>query len=710
MTLISSACLLLRSVSRYVHQAKHKSPCILSTSRLYTGGTSKTAEQSKAQLRKFKDEEKLFKRRLLSLHQRFADVPEKTTFQGKNHIYFEDGKGIYRSALGHGDEEMVEIFSADWGGDVYGTIQKIRLSPSESIMAATVKKDHHEETRCVLVHLGGISLSQKVLLVLDNVISFEWATDDVLFYSTQETLKSLHVFRLHLSDTGVQTDLVYEEKDPEFFVEVSHTRDQRLVTINCNSKSSSEVWFIDSKAPFLSPTLIQSRQPGLLYFVEHSDDHLFILANTGKGQEYQVLRAPVASPSMPHWVPLFRPVPGTVIKDMELLQDHCVFTLKDSQCGLQIQILSLKEPYELKALQLPQWACDLSPERVGILDEGSFGFLLSSPVHPPLRYLCSPKAQRLYVTEDNTQYIPLSEYNTTRLQATSQDGTMVPLTLFHMPALTDLSKAPVLLHVYGAYGIDLNMTFSPEKRLLLEDGWALAYCHVRGGGECGLAWHRSGSLLQKQRGVEDLASCIQTLHRLGVSQPTLTALTARSAGAVLAGALCNQNSQLLRAVILQAPFLDVLGTMQDPSLPLTIEERGEWGDPLLSPEHRDNIASYCPCHNITPQLYPSMLITAYSEDRRVPLSGVMNYVERLKKAINVYTSGAGANRKESTDLETAHVPVVILDIQSGADHFGPEDFYLSLNETARQLAFLYRELRLNHQKTETNRKVTRNSH
>lgn len=164
---------------------------------------------------------------------------------------------------------------------------------------------------------------------------------------------------------------------------------------------------------------------------------------------------------------------------------------------------------------------------------------------------------------------------------------MVPLTLLHMPALSELHNAPLLLHVYGAYGVDLNMSFSPEKRLLLEDGWALAYCHVRywtttlitffhryaekyfemhlyvclcclwldrGGGERGLAWHRAGSVLQKWRGVEDLAACIQTLHRLGVSHPALTALTARSAGAVLAGALCNHNPQLLRAVILQVGF------------------------------------------------------------------------------------------------------------------------------------------------------------
>lgn len=683
----SSYLLLLRSVSRNVIHRANIHPLI---SRLYTEGFSQTtAELSKAQLQKLRGQEQRFKRRLRSFHRKFANVPENSEFQGHHHVYFEDGKGIYRSTLGHGEQEMVEVFRADWGGDEYGSIQRVRLSPTETMLAATVKKDHHEETRCMLVHLGGVNLHQNAMLVLDNVLSFEWAADDVLFYSKQETLRCLRVFRLHLSDSGVQTTLVYEEKDPEFFVEVSCSRDQRLVTINCSSKISSEVWFIDSKTPLSYPTLIQSRQPGLLYHVEHSDSHLFILANTGAHQEYQLLRAPLASPSMPHWMPVFSAVPGTVIKDMELLQDHCVFTVKDSQCRLQIQTLTTKEPYHLNTLQLPHWACDLSPQRVGTVDRGSFGFLLSSPVHPPVHYLYSSRKQKLSITEEDTRYISLPEFNTTRLQAASQDGTMVPLTLLHMPALSELHNAPLLLHVYGAYGVDLNMSFSPEKRLLLEDGWALAYCHVRGGGERGLAWHRAGSVLQKRRGVEDLAACIQTLHHLGVSHPALTALTSRSAGAVLAGALCNHNPQLLRAVILQVPFLDVLGTMQDPSLPLTVEERGEWGDPLIR-EHRDNIASYCPCHNIIPQLYPPILITAYSEDRRVPLSGVMKYVERLKKAIQMCTTRVDIN---------ARVPAVILDMQPGGDHFGPEDFHLSLNESARQLAFLYTELGLDHQNT-----------
>ncbi|XP_062852049.1 prolyl endopeptidase-like isoform X2 [Trichomycterus rosablanca] len=686
-------CLFVRTVSRSINRFYCQNRCIRTAARLYTEGPSK------AELEKLKSLEWRFEERLRSFYQRFADVPDNTVFQRCHHVYTVEEHGIYRMACGKGEENVVQVLSADWAGQQNGTIQRVRLSPTQSILAATIKNDHAEEARLMLVRLEPSSIPEGPMLILNNVFSFEWATDDVLYYTTQEGLRCRHVFRLNLTDTKALSQLVYEEKDPEFFVEVICSRDQQLLTVNCSSKSSSEVWVIDSRDP-LSPKLVQPREPGLLYHVEHSNNQLYILANTGPGHEYQLLRAPLSSPAMQHWEPVFSPVPEAVIKDMEMLQNHCVFTVREPLGRLQLQTFPLKSPNSIATHQLPSWACTIETERPDFMNKDAFSFLLSSPVHPPVRYLLCPMDERPLASEKGSQHSSLPECHTTRLQAVSQDGTMVPVTLFHTQPLTDISEVPLLVHVYGAYGLDLNMAFSPEKRLLLEDGWVLAFCHVRGGGECGLAWHRAGRLQFKKNGVNDLAACIQTLFQSGVSQPALTALTARSAGAVLAGALCNQSSHLLRAVLLQAPFLDVLGAMQDSALPLTVEERGEWGDPHTYPQHRDIISSYCPCHNITPQLYPSMLITAYSGDMRVPLSGVLKYVERLKKAIQTHTS------RVSTKGE---VPAVILDVQLVGDHFGPDAFDQSLRESARQLAFLYQTLGLDVQSSRQKRRRQRKS-
>ncbi|KAJ8248312.1 hypothetical protein GJAV_G00240660 [Gymnothorax javanicus] len=633
--------------------------------------------------------ERFFKRKIREIDKRYSESPNELVIRGQHHVYFAEEGGVSRMGLEQGDQDVEEVLHSDWGGDGEAVVQRVRISPGEFMLAATLRSPGSvdEDTRCVLVQLNGSYQTPKPLLTINRVFSFEWATDKILYFTSLEGLRCGRVYRLDLSPAEPETTLVYEEKDPEFFVEVSSSRDRKLLTINCNSKSSSEVWLIDCSTPLAPPRLAQPRLPAMLYHVEHRDQWLYVLANTAAGQEYQLLRAPLASPSMENWEPLFTPSPGTGLRDMELLWDHCVLAIRTPAGPLALQAVPLADPARVSTAQLPLWACATETQPDGMMGGETLQFLLSSPVHPPALFQYSPREQGLYLQED-TSGPPLPHYHTTRLMAPSQDGTMVPLTVFHSRAWDDLRGAPLLLHVYGAYGLDIHMGFCPEKRLLLEEGWILAYCHVRGGGERGLGWHRTGRLEGKRKGVEDLAACIQQLFCLGVSHPAQAALTARSAGAVLAGALCNKHPHLLRAVTLQAPFLDVLGTMSDPSLPLTVEERGEWGDPLTDPGHKDYIASYCPCHNITSQMYPSMLITAYEADRRVPLAGVQRYVQKLTSAIQQHLSS-----RPTAELEHK-TPSIVLDVQPGGDHFGPEDFEQSLKEAARQLAFLYTELQI----------------
>ncbi|MBN3298428.1 PPCEL protein, partial [Amia calva] len=544
-----------------------------------------------------------------------------------------------------GEPEAEEVLCVDrWGAG--GSVQRVRLSPGERLLAATVKSPGCEEASCVIVSLGR---PPQILHTEPKVFSFEWATDNLLFYTSQETLQCRQVHRLLLSAEGPESSVVYEEDDPAFFVEVSRSRDKQVLTINCSSKRSSEVRLIQCGSPLRPPTLLRPRRPGLLYHVEHSGGQLYILANTAPGNEYQLLRTALEGPGVgAEWEPVFSPARGDTLIDMEVLERHCVMALRGGGQRLHLDIIPLDDPSGTSSVKLPAWACALEPAPTTLTHSRAFPFVLSSPVRPPALFLFSPATRRLSLKEDG-EGAPGADYSTTRVWAESKDGTLVPVTVFHRGPLDGLAGAPLLLHVYGAYGLDLGMTFRPEKRMLLDEGWTLAYCHVRGGGERGLGWHRAGSLENKRRGLEDLEACVRRLFELGVSRPALTALNARSAGAVLAGALCNEQPHLLRAITLQAPFLDVLGTMQDPSLPLTVEERGEWGDPLADPQHYDSIASYCPYHNIRPQRYPSMLLTAYEGDQRVPLAGVRRYADRLAAAVQTY---AGSLKEAGTHNHT----------------------------------------------------------
>uniref|UniRef100_A0A671Y3Z4 Prolyl endopeptidase n=1 Tax=Sparus aurata TaxID=8175 RepID=A0A671Y3Z4_SPAAU len=625
----------------------------LPVQRCYKSDTSESSvDHLSAGLERYRDLQKYFNRRLKATHQRFSSIPDHSVVFGLHHVYFIEGDGIYRMDKRQREldpEQVLNLGQVSEEKDKTGrdneemkrrcqrwTVQRIRLSPQEKHLAATLKTNHREELRCVVVRLGNSPPldSPHVIFTLDKVFSFEWATDNVLFYTTVEDLRCSRVFRLNLTPCGSTICSVYQETHPDVFVEVSLSRDRQLLSINCSSRTSSEVLLIDTTTSNLEPFLVQPRQTDLLYHVEHWRRWLIILANTGPGQEYQVVQAPLSEPFMASWAPLLAPGPGTVIKDMDVVGDHCVLVARTPASELALFVVPLTHPEEAYTVQLPSWACAIQTKKPDLADASVFEFLISSPVHLPVSFCLHPEDGLLLSdTEERSSPENHGNYTTTRLEACSQDGTSVPMTLFYTVPVEGLRQAPLLVHVYGAYGRDLNMEFCPEKRLLLEQGWALAYCHIRGGGELGLSWQRQARVEGKHRGVEDLKACLHHLFSLGVSSPALTALTACSAGAVPVGALCNEHPHMMQAVTLQAPFLDVLGTMEDPNLPLTLEDREEWGDPAGNPKHRLTISSYCPLRNITPQCYPSMLLTAYSDDARVPLSGVLKYAEKLKKAI-----------------------------------------------------------------------------
>ncbi|XP_072292669.1 prolyl endopeptidase-like [Eucyclogobius newberryi] len=649
----------------------------------------------------YRDLQRYFKRRVRATCLNFSAVPNYSMVCGLHHVYFIDKNGIYRLDQRKANplpEQVLDLDSfiekdrSEQKTHAQWDIQRIRLSPQEKHLAVTLKKYHNEEQRCVIINLGHETLPSLVqphiIHTLDKVFSFEWAADDVLYYTTLEGLRSSTVFCLNLTKNRKITS-VFEEQRLDVFVEVALTRDQKLLTINCNSKSSSEVLVIDKDNPSGEPFLIQSRVPDLLYHIEHWKGSLIVLANTGPGQEYQVIQTSLSEPSVGSWLSLYFPPPGFSIKDMEVVGDFCVLTIRTPSCQIGLSVMPLKHPDALYFMKLPSWVSTFETKKAGVADKtNTLEFLISSPVHPPMRFCLLPEESLILGAEDNKSSTDqLNSFMTSRLKATSKDDTLVPITVFHAAHLKALGKVPLLVHVYGSYGRDPNMEFCPKKRLLLKLGWALAYCHIRGGGEHGLSWHRQACVEGKQKSVEDLVACLEHLFSSGVSSSSLTALTAFSAGAVPVGALCNLYPHLIKAVTLKAPFLDVLGTMEDSSLPLTIEDREEWGDPVENPSHKRIIANYCPLHNITPQMYPSMLLTAYNADSRVPLSGIVKYAEKLQKAIDSYLS-------LNPGSECEHKPNVVLNIQPGANHHGQEDFDLMVNEDALELAFLYAELGL----------------
>ncbi|XP_072906772.1 prolyl endopeptidase-like isoform X2 [Hemitrygon akajei] len=619
-------------------------------------------ELLQAELKYYKSKSHKYHKLEDRIKKRLETICDKYASNNNNHVmhvddteYFEDDGCIYRKLQNGSPEVVLCLDRLQFVQTKDAQIQRIRVSPNQKYLASSICTTSDEPT-CVVVKLDSKPV---VAHVLPKAFSFEWATDNCLFYTILEKLQSQQVFRLLLGDQRATSEMVYKENDIRSFVELTCSKDGKYITINSNSKNSSEVWLIDRTHPLEVARVVQERLPDLIYHVEHWKDQLYILTNFGASKEYRLMKAPISSSGMQNWKTVYAVEDKHKLIDMELINDYCIMILK-CYGHLYMHVFSLEEPGAVKSIQL------------------------SSPVQPPVSFQYSLVEDELYIYDEAWLDVT-KDYIVTRLKAQSMNGTLVPISVFHKTVLNQMNEKPLLVHVYGAYGMDLNVDFKPEQLMLLEDGWILAYCHVRGGGELGLNWHKAGRLDKKHIGIEDLQACLCYLHTMGYSNPRQTALTANSAGGLLVGSLCNTSPDYVRAVVLRAPFLDVLNTMLDSSLPLTSEDQEEWGNPLSDQRLFKYIQAYCPYQNIKPQNYPSVFITAYQGDQRVPLSGLLKYTNKLRNAVT-------DNKYITTDKGES--PSIILDIRPGDDHFGPSNWEQSLHEVARHYAFLYKELEL----------------
>ncbi|KAG8443629.1 hypothetical protein GDO86_008974, partial [Hymenochirus boettgeri] len=601
---------------------------------------------------KYRDLTLVLRKRLVHLHEQFPSYESREMIRYNDYTYIEDNGCIYQQKTGEQSCEVL-LSPEDVGLGEY-QIQKIRVSTNQAFLAVTLKTFEIEESTCIVIKLGSVP---RVTHRIQNVFTCEWVAESILLYTRQMNLQCRQVYGMDFNQSNCTAKLVYNENDYRFFVDLYSTRDGRYLTINSNSKDTSEVWLLDKTSPWEPPVLVQGRVPGVTYFIEHRDGFLYMLSNDGEDTEYKLLKAALSS-DREMWELVYVIKKRTKLVDMEMLKDHCIMFLKKGN-QLYLEVICLFTELVIQSIKLPAWTCALEPDHPPENRGGSCRFGLSSPVQYPVPFVYSGLENQLFV-DGNHKAEMAQPYHSQRLEAKSKDGAVVPVTIFYKQNNKELRTRPLLVHVYGAYGMDLNMSFKMEKRMLVDDGWILGYCHVRGGGELGSDWHKEGILDKKHNGLNDLHCCISHLHELGYSQPRYTAIEAASAGGVLAGALYNSSPNLFKAMVLEAPFLDVLNTMMDISLPLTIEEMGEWGNPVSEKEYYRYIKTYCPYQNIGPKDYPSLLITAYTNDQRVPLKGLLRYIAKLRKALIEY--------RLKSKVPDDKIPSVYLDVRPGGSH------------------------------------------
>ncbi|MEZ5315900.1 MAG: S9 family peptidase [Vicinamibacterales bacterium] len=505
-------------------------------------------------------------------------------------------------------------------------------------------------------------------ITVERVTDVTWAADGrTLFYVVEDPVtKRACQLRRHRLDEPDST-LVFEETDEVFDLAVGRTRDRAVIVMQSASKTSTECHWIDARRPEDPLRLILAREPRHEYDVDHRAGRFYFRTNRG-ATNFRVTSAPVATPAPEHWTEV-APHRATVkVAGMDLFAGHLVLSLwEDGLPAIEVRDLVRGETHRIPAPE-PVYSIGTGPNAE--FETTTVRYHYQSLVTPPSVYdydMRTREAVLVKRVEVPGGFDP-ARYVTTRAWATAGDGTRVPVSLVSRADVPRDGSAPMLLGAYGSYGISVAPAFSSNRLALLDRGVVIGLAHVRGGGELGEPWREQGRMMKKLNTFTDFIACAEHLVATRVTSADRLIIQGGSAGGLLVAAVTNMRPDLFKAVVGHVPFVDVLNTMLDPSLPLTTVEYVEWGDPRER-EAFDYIRQYSPYENVRAQAYPAMLLKVSVHDSQVP------YWEGAKLAARLRA------------LKTNDAPV-LLKVNFGAGHGGASGRFDALREVAFDYAFI----------------------
>lgn len=517
---------------------------------------------------------------------------------------------------------------------------------------------------------------------IEDVESVCWGDARHLFYTrVDEELRSNQIYR-HVLGSDASTDvLVFEELDPRFSCSVWTSLSADFVFISSDTDDQSEVWYIPCSQITASPVLIEARSEFVEYSVEHQGERFLILTNADGASDYKIMQAPCRSPSRENWRDWLPAQEGRMVLDVYAYQDWVMWIERENAlprvCYTRSpgNALSALEPTTVDAsrvahIAFEEEAYSMSLEPLLEYQERCFRFGYESPSTPEQTWLFDMESGERSLLK--AQKIPSghepSDYVVRRLHAPSLDGESIPVTLLHHRDTTLDGTSPCWLTGYGAYGSSIPAAFAGHMLSLVDRGFVFAIAHVRGGQEKGRAWYEAARFGGKHHSIDDLISVARYLVAGGYTGKGRIVLSGASAGGLLVGAALNEETQLWGAAIADVPFVDVLNTLLDDSLPLTPGEWSQWGNPLEDPAAFETIRQYCPYSNVQARDYPPMLVTAGISDSRVTYWEPAKWVAKHRQL-----------RRDSSNL--------IFKTHMHGGHFGEAGRYASLADTALEQAF-----------------------
>jgi oligopeptidase B len=571
-----------------------------------------------------------------------------------------------------GEEVLLDMNALAGDSDYFG-MGAYDLAPAQDLLLYSTDYDGSERFTMRIRDLRtDTDLAEEIP---ETSYGTAWAGDTTVFYVRTDAAMRPHQVWRHTVGTDPADDvLVYEDPDERFFVSVGLSLTEAWVHISSSSKVTTEEHLIPAADPTAPPRCVQPREQDLEYDVTHAPaptdpDRFLILTNADSAVNFKLMAASGDRLGREHWVEVVPHRPDVKLEGITAFADHMI--RYERREGVRRIITTAYADGQERELPMPEAVYDTGPATNAEFATRTLRFTYTSLVTPNTVFdedLDTGERRLLKQTEVLGGHDPTA-YETGRLWATAPDGTKVPISYVHRAGLPHEGTAPCLLYGYGSYEACMDPTFSILRLSLLDRGFVFAIAHVRGGGELGRPWYDDGKELHKTNTFTDFIACAEHLVAAGVTSPNRLVARGGSAGGLLMGAITNLRPDLFAAVVAEVPFVDCLTTILDDSLPLTVTEWEEWGNPVDDPEVYAYMKAYSPYDNVTPQAYPTILATAGLNDPRVSYWEPAKWVQKLRAAT------------------TSDRPIY-LKTEMGAGHQGPSGRYDTWKDEAFIFAFI----------------------
>jgi len=508
----------------------------------------------------------------------------------------------------------------------------------------------------------------------ERVGSVVWASDNKTIFYTQEDAVSKRQYRLYRHPAGTaETDpVVYEEKDERFEVEAGKTRSQAYIFLMCASHTTSEARYIPADQPTAEFKVMEPRKQGVEYYPDHNGESFYIRVND-TGRNFRLVKAPVGNPGSSNWKEVVAQDPKVMLDDTDFFKNY--YVLYERENGLpQIRVSDLRSG-QSRRIEFPEPAYAAYSYVNKVYDTTEFRYGYQSPITPAsvFAYDMEKGTSALLKQKEVPGGYDRTKYQVEQIYAPAADGVKVPISVVHLKGAKLDGKGPLYLYGYGSYGISIDMFFNSNIFSMVDRGVVTAVAHIRGGGEMGKSWHDAGRMMNKRTTFTDFIASAEYLVEHGYGSKDRLVIEGRSAGGLLMGAVLNMRPDLFKAALVGVPFVDVMNTMLDETLPLTVGEFEEWGNPKEKAAF-DYMITYSPYDNVQAKAYPDMLVKTSFNDSQVMYWEPAKYVAKMRA------------------MRTDHNTLILKTNLSPAGHGGASGRYDRLHEAAFDYAYILREM------------------